>query len=161
MYWMWSLIPHVQLWMLCYMPRSYNCYLFNYMRRYTLLLTFYLTLLKDCSAHCEDCSSPSVCTKCQNSYFLYQSECFASCPDATFANTATTCQDCPLDCKHCSSASVCTECQSPYLLYQTECFASCPNTTFATSSNTCQGKLIFCFNLFISFQRLFIKLQAL
>ena len=120
-----------------------------------LLLIFNLTLIKDCSNNCSQCSSASVCTECQSPYLIYQSECFASCPVATFAATETTCEgtlllifnlthikDCPANCHQCSDAFVCTECQRPYYLHQSECFASCPVATFAATETTCEGTLL-------------------
>jgi len=134
-------------------------------------LMFNLTIIKDCPANCQNCSSTSVCTECQSPYFMYHSECFASCPNATFAANATTCEgtplliftltiikDCSANCNHCSDASVCTECQSPYYLYQSQCLASCPDTTFAATAITCEGTLLLILNKSNSYKRLLNQL---
>ena len=83
---------------------------------------------------------------------MYESECFASCPEATVATSTTTCegtlllkfnltflQDCPDHCDECSSTSVCTKCKDSYHLYKDECFDPCPDETFADTTMTCEG----------------------
>ena len=128
--------------------------------------------IASCSAHCKQCSSESVCTTCKGSYLKYQSECFASCPDATIATSSTLCEgtlllglfltflkDCPTHCKQCSSTSVCDVCKDSYILYQSQCLDSCPDGMFlSTTTGTCEGTFLLRFNLTLQ-KRLYKSLQ--
>jgi hypothetical protein len=96
-----------------------------------------------CSPNCKQCYSESLCIECQSSYPMYQSECFASCPDGTLATSATICEGCPTNCNHCTSTSLCTECISPFVLYKSVCLPSCPNAMF-NFNNVCKECPSYC-----------------
>jgi hypothetical protein len=58
-------------------------------------------------------------------FFLYQSTCYASCPNFTFSDE-NSCQNCEFPCIECESLEICSLCEDSYLLMNSSCVADCP-----------------------------------
>jgi len=90
-----------------------------------------------CPTHCYTCSSQSVCTECDSLYFLYQDQCYSTCPPGTFGSMKK-CQSkfffgvfpshslkgCPAFCSSCASKDVCLICYPGYTLSNSQCVLS-------------------------------------
>lgn len=60
---------------------------------------------KPCSSNCINCIDSKTCLTCDNTKFLYQSQCIDSCPSGFVGITTSldkTCQKCPVNCLQCS-----------------------------------------------------------
>ena len=47
-----------------------------------------------CGENCISCTSQTVCTKCYDSYFLYQANCYSPCPTGCYGDTSSTPNSC-------------------------------------------------------------------
>ncbi|KAL4507712.1 hypothetical protein ABPG73_012400, partial [Tetrahymena malaccensis] len=111
------------------------------------------TCQQNCPQYCKTCSTQTICSECQNGYFLTaDAQCVSSCPanfivdqankkcicDSTFIEVNGICQPlCPKNCKICSSQISCTACKTGYVLtIDGFCESSCPQTFIADSTNT-------------------------
>jgi proprotein convertase subtilisin/kexin type 5 len=66
-----------------------------------------------CSAECQQCSSPTVCTSCAAGYYLFNSNCISSCPTRYSSNaTERVCKPCPSDCLTCDTNGNCLSCSA-------------------------------------------------
>jgi len=57
--------------------------------------------------HCKKCSSLSVCTECEDGYFV---------------NGSNKCQACIANCKKCSNATTCEKCDNNYAVVNSKCW---------------------------------------
>jgi len=101
----------------------------------------------DCSSNCETCSGDaSTCSSClAPTPFLYNQQCWATCPSGSIQSTPDSCIACSPPCETCSgTTSTCTGCSgaTPYLLNDT-CLATCPDG-FYDSANSCLACSVFC-----------------
>ncbi|KAL4460055.1 hypothetical protein ABPG73_001733 [Tetrahymena malaccensis] len=117
-----------------------------------------------CPANCNQCSSQTVCTSCQQGYYLFiDGTCKSPCPamfrpdysntscvcrpnsslqtnncpcNTGFVDLGGVCQACPSNCNSCSSQTACTTCQPTYYLFvDGTCKSPCPATFQANNSN--------------------------
>ena len=79
-----------------------------------------------CGDKCLDCESLNECLQCDEDYFWYQSLCYASCPNSTYAENGT-CFDCAERCIQCYNENDCGLCESSFLLLNKSCVSSCPD----------------------------------
>lgn len=79
-----------------------------------------------CPVSCQNCSSSTVCTQCQNGYFL---------------NTNNTCVQCQVSgCSNCSTGvSVCSGCFTGFYLKNQECIACSGYCSSCNGNNLCQA----------------------
>lgn len=105
----------------------------------------------NCPEHCEQCLTPSYCKKCDDSYYLYASQCYSECPEGTYyyentcvktcpsgyygPSNSNTCLPCSTNCRTCSLTSTnCTTCL-PSSVYKNlnnyRCIRTCPNGYFS------------------------------
>jgi len=99
-------------------------------------------MILGCEGNCHTCSDSTTCSLCNTNYYLYQQDCYGTCPVTTFP-VGTNCQDCSSNCDACSDANTCTACSSTYYLYQQKCYGSCPIKTY-TSGTDCLGCGSYC-----------------
>lgn len=59
------------------------------------------TCVKCSETHCAECSTPSACSKCKNSFFLFEN---------------STCQNCTSNCQSCGNSTSCTQCHNGYFI---------------------------------------------
>ncbi|XP_046958233.1 proprotein convertase subtilisin/kexin type 5 isoform X1 [Lynx rufus] len=79
-----------------------------------------------CHYTCQECqgNEPSNCTSCGvdkhgQERFLYQGECWESCPAGYYPAEGHTCLPCPDDCELCHNAHICVRCTGGYFLVPT------------------------------------------
>jgi hypothetical protein len=82
-----------------------------------------------CPSSCLQCSSTAVCSSRALSYYLYDTQCIANCPNTTFSTSNTTarygsCQLCN-SCATCSSSTTCTSCIASEYFYNAICYSKC------------------------------------
>lgn len=78
-------------------------------------------LCQPCQEYCAECTSPSACSRCGNSY-MEEGRCVLACQPSFFAEVGSSaCQPCLPPCRTCRSAFFCTGCVADYLLYQDFC----------------------------------------
>ena len=89
-----------------------------------------------CTLPCYTCnaSTPTVCLSCYptttftNSIYFYNNQCYETCPNTLYPNTATlTCDPCDANCLWCNNSP--TNC--------TECHSSANESILNTTANTC------------------------
>jgi proprotein convertase subtilisin/kexin type 5 len=99
-----------------------------------------------CSSPCLYCSvAPTQCTACATGS-LYQSQCYATCPDGYYG-LGGICQLCTGNCLTCvTTSNTCTSCVSPFLKYGASCLSSCPVTHSIVVANTCTSCSNSCLN---------------
>jgi len=44
----------------------------------------------NCTSHCSNCSNATYCGTCEDTYWIYDGECYDSCPDDSFNNNSNT-----------------------------------------------------------------------
>ncbi|XP_045878824.1 proprotein convertase subtilisin/kexin type 5 isoform X2 [Meles meles] len=76
-----------------------------------------------CHHTCQECqgNEPSNCTSCGvdkhgQKRFLYQGECWESCPAGHYPTEGHTCLPCSDNCELCHSAHICTRCMDGYFI---------------------------------------------
>ncbi|VFV17179.1 proprotein convertase subtilisin kexin [Lynx pardinus] len=79
-----------------------------------------------CHYTCQECqgNEPSNCTSCGvdkhgQERFLYQGECWESCPAGYYPAEGHTCLPCPDNCELCHNAHICVRCTGGYFLVPT------------------------------------------
>ncbi|XP_045324484.1 proprotein convertase subtilisin/kexin type 5 isoform X1 [Leopardus geoffroyi] len=79
-----------------------------------------------CHYTCQECqgNEPSNCTSCGvdkhgQERFLYQGECWESCPAGYYPAEGHTCLPCPDNCELCHNAHICIQCTGGYFLEPT------------------------------------------
>lgn len=105
----------------------------------------------DCPVQCATCTNPTTCVTCTVGEFLYGSQCGATCPTGTFANTATgQCETCYATCATCtaSGSSGCSSCLEAYFQYGSQCLGTCPDGTYTrgTQCSPCLQNCATCIN---------------
>ena len=90
------------------------------------------TNCEDCPNNCDTCIDADTCTACSSSYYLYQAQCYGTCPTTTYTS-GTDCLDCGSNCDTCIDANTCTLCTSGYYFYQSKCYVKCPSQAPYTS----------------------------
>ena len=101
----------------------------------------YECAINDCSDHwresqkkinLENSDCVIDCSETVNNKYLYESRCYATCPDGTYKNDFL-CENCHSDCKTCdkppeNGSSNCKSCKSPdKILNKGNCIYECPN----------------------------------
>lgn len=97
---------------------------------------------ESCQLPCSQCvNTPTTCSSCQTLngqiQYFYNSVCYSTCPQSTFATASLNCSACDTATARCLSCSAlagnCTSCQPNYYLSQppsqgvnTTCITSCP-----------------------------------
>ena len=98
----------------------------------------YVNLTFICDDLCESCTySPSNCTSCYESYFLYNNTCSSECLEYYFKEDSV-CKPCQSPCSTCTKLDACQSCSSlfPYF-YSGYCYNMCPSGSYPTSSYNC------------------------
>ena len=78
-----------------------------------------------CSDYCNSCVNDTYCLECLNSY-IYDSQCYAECPEKTYLFNEEECLDCISPCLECTGEFACTTCVEGYLYFQNYCVEDCP-----------------------------------
>lgn len=72
-----------------------------------------------CSSNCVTCSSSTICSQCQSSYYLTttsnQTYCTSACNAGEYLN-GNVCQQCSSNCLSCLNSSICLMCTTSYSL---------------------------------------------
>ncbi|CAD8193166.1 unnamed protein product [Paramecium pentaurelia] len=108
---------------------------------------------QNCSLPCTKCTSPTVCTECNDVSHQVLNDCH--CIDTYYMDSSSVCQLCISPCLNCSSNSVCTSCINNYYLDSPNCLQCslpCYNcvdidtkcTSCAHSHQTVQSDLCVC-----------------
>ncbi|KAL4495503.1 hypothetical protein ABPG72_020244 [Tetrahymena utriculariae] len=94
-----------------------------------------------CPNLCSKCNiDPTKCQQCTTNFVLYQGTCLASCPDGSFRDSNSTCQDCQQNCSQCDSNTTCKICKNGFYLYQNQqCLANCRDGYYNDSNNVCKS----------------------
>ncbi|EAR87439.2 transmembrane protein, putative (macronuclear) [Tetrahymena thermophila SB210] len=102
-------------------------------------------ICKLCSSNISQCleCTPTTCTKCQNSYYLYQGICYNPCPPGTFSDSKANPPKCTSclnnNCGTCElpPSQNCLSCISPYYLNGTQCITDCGPTMYSNPQRVC------------------------
>lgn len=80
-----------------------------------------------CGDNCKECDNQSICSVCNNNYFLSSGICVEKCKFGTFPKEGK-CLDCSIGCKSCSSIDNCSECiNSDFSVLDNKCVSECPD----------------------------------
>ncbi len=87
-----------------------------------------IDICQACVAPCLTCSSDIICLSCGINFFLYGSNCVASCDPGMVIINTNECKFCSSSCKTCmtSNLNYCTSCYTTTYLYNGACDLSCP-----------------------------------
>ncbi|KAJ1206755.1 hypothetical protein NDU88_002156 [Pleurodeles waltl] len=80
-----------------------------------------------CESGCRRCSSsdPEICSSCIEGLYMYQSRCYNSCPEKTYAeDSSMNCVDCDSACLSCEK-SECFWCKEDFYLLDGQCVSDC------------------------------------
>lgn len=89
------------------------------------------------------------CLTCVSGYFLYNNQCYTSCPNLiSYANTLTrTCNSCPTNCTQCTgdyTLVTCTKCVTGYVLDNGACSSNCITSGYVNLNGVCVGCSTMC-----------------
>ncbi|EAR90733.2 zinc finger lsd1 subclass family protein (macronuclear) [Tetrahymena thermophila SB210] len=98
-----------------------------------------------CSNNCSQCDINLICQVCSSGFYLYQEECYQSCPSGYYPDLYNQCQPCSSVFNNCQTCSA-TECLScdtssnhQYLdINKTQCLQQCDIGQFFDSQMQCQ-----------------------
>ncbi|KAM8961076.1 proprotein convertase subtilisin/kexin type 5 isoform 1-T1 [Pelodytes ibericus] len=80
-----------------------------------------------CEERCRECQpyDPSICTACINGYYMYESFCYAICPDHTYSmDSLMLCIECDIACASCTEEA-CLLCEEGFYLQDAVCISNC------------------------------------
>lgn len=104
----------------------------------------------ECSDHCDQCTSDTICTKCASGYTLENDYCVLGCPNGCLSCDGDVCDSCDSGyflssgncvacvnyCYTCSSASECSLCDNGYYLNSPQECVSCGSYCVTCGSST-------------------------
>ena len=68
-----------------------------------------------CRSNCQECASPTTCTKCATNLYSYLGDCLVTCPSNTLVSINNSCLACDISCRTCQNLpNECLTCATGY-----------------------------------------------